>query len=262
MVIVSAATDFAVRLWSIYGEYLGLFGQRDKWRNLKAMPELRRTAHVASSASLATDQASSASLRQDSHRSVRKSAKVGLPQDVRRVASYTTLFVLETEADTRRKSKWGAIRNATAWILTFLANRDEPTGKVFELPAGSAEKAAAFSSNLREMIEEHERGQNMFTGRVRHLKQVIKTQATDKDAHLFRTVPPQTSSILGKSYKRLTRHRPITNFALDESVGGEVSAQFYPGLLLRGGSRPNHKIPLCLFPSSQDNSPPHGLESG
>jgi len=47
------------------------------------------------------------------------SEAVGMPRDVRRVASYTTLYVLGTGSGQRSRSRWGLVRSALAWMTAY-----------------------------------------------------------------------------------------------------------------------------------------------
>ena len=42
-----------------------------------------------------------------------------MPRDVRRVASYTTLYVLGTGSGHRSRSRWGLVRLALAWMIAY-----------------------------------------------------------------------------------------------------------------------------------------------
>jgi len=47
------------------------------------------------------------------------SRAVGLPRDVRRVASYTTMYVLGSGAQQRVRSSWNKVRQALAWMIAY-----------------------------------------------------------------------------------------------------------------------------------------------
>lgn len=72
------------------------------------------------------------------------------------------------------------------------------------------------------MIDEFEKGALANTGYRRKQQQDLRAQAAERDAMLLRPLPPQTSSILGKSYRKPTRYRPIQRVNLEESLTGEV----------------------------------------
>lgn len=72
------------------------------------------------------------------------------------------------------------------------------------------------------MIDEFEKGVMASSGFRRKQQQDLRAQAAERDASLLRPLPPQTSSILGKSYRKPTRYRPIQRVNLEESVSGEV----------------------------------------
>ena len=47
------------------------------------------------------------------------SSVVGMPRDLRRVASYTTLYVLGTGSQQRARSHWHRIRSALEWMIAY-----------------------------------------------------------------------------------------------------------------------------------------------
>jgi len=47
------------------------------------------------------------------------SQAVGIPRDLRRVASYTTLYVLGTGSRKRERSRWGRVRLALQWMIAY-----------------------------------------------------------------------------------------------------------------------------------------------
>ena len=47
------------------------------------------------------------------------SQAVGIPRDLRRVASYTTLYVLGSGSRQRERSRWGRIRLALQWMVAY-----------------------------------------------------------------------------------------------------------------------------------------------
>jgi len=47
------------------------------------------------------------------------SQRVGIPRDVRRVASYTTMYVLGTGSQQRTRSRWNKVRQALAWMIAY-----------------------------------------------------------------------------------------------------------------------------------------------
>ena len=55
------------------------------------------------------------------------SRAVGLPRDVRRVASYTTMYVLGTGCRQRARSRWHKVRQALAWMIAYW--RSQKQGK-------------------------------------------------------------------------------------------------------------------------------------
>lgn len=230
-IIASAATDYSIRLWTIQGQFLGLFGTHGQWRNIRSLITNPIEPKKASTAAKGTTTEIPIVVdplpAEELGRPGRNSARIGLPTDLRRVASYTTMFILETEADTRRNSRWSVVRNAAAWICAFLQTRkpaflqEVKTTSTFTIPGARPEKAAPYSNNLREMIDEYEKGAMTHAG-YRRRQQDLRAQAAERDANLLRPLPPQTSSILGKSYRKPTRYRPIQRLTLDESVSGEV----------------------------------------
>jgi len=47
------------------------------------------------------------------------SEAVGIPRDLRRVASYTTLYVLGTGSGQRSRSRWNTVRLALEWMIAY-----------------------------------------------------------------------------------------------------------------------------------------------
>jgi len=47
------------------------------------------------------------------------SEAVGVPRELRRVASYTTLYVLGTGSGQRARSRWGLMRMALEWMIAY-----------------------------------------------------------------------------------------------------------------------------------------------
>jgi len=76
------------------------------------------------------------------------SSTASLPSDVRRVASYTTLYVLESGLGTRSKTRWVKVWQAICWMKCYWESRRSGTSMT-DLVRGDAEIAAPFGNMLK-----------------------------------------------------------------------------------------------------------------
>ena len=95
MMMLSGSSDCSVRLWSVYGEFLGVFGHKEGWIGLGPLKE-----------------------------SDDGPATPKVPSDIRRVASSVTMRVLNR----RRKSSWTPQRRLglVKWIAKLSLNGVTP----------------------------------------------------------------------------------------------------------------------------------------
>lgn len=76
------------------------------------------------------------------------SSAASIPSDVRRVASYTTLYVLETGLGSRSHIRWVRIRQAVSWMTCFWESRRSGQSMT-DLVRGEAELAAPYGNMLK-----------------------------------------------------------------------------------------------------------------
>jgi len=165
---VSASDDFSVRMWTVYGAFIGIFGQETPW--LPIEPPSEPTAQGTSSATASADgvKADSGGADEPSDAaSVPLYQPRRVPADVRRVASACTLRIM-----------YGG-----------------------HVPQWKATKAKMLA-----FVELHQR-----------LMQILQQQSstrlvddtTERPRQLSDLPPVEHSRILGKSYRRQRRYRPV-----------------------------------------------------
>ena len=93
--IVSAGTDCSVRMWTVQGEFLGIFGQKSWWIGVDQDGAPRQQKRK-------TREKKNEKLTSNLYDSFQQfDEKLKIPGDIRRVASATTLRVLNGGAKSR-----------------------------------------------------------------------------------------------------------------------------------------------------------------
>jgi hypothetical protein len=125
---VSCSLDYSVRLWTIYGEFIGVYGHEAPWKRI-ILPQ--------------------DSLKRASESSHHKKPKNGnivarkLPADIRRVCSSSTLKVLNGG----KIQHWGIVKNILmVWLPLFHASRARVRARLqaAKTRAATAKAAATF----------------------------------------------------------------------------------------------------------------------
>lgn len=77
---------------------------------------------------------------------VKTKSKYEIPADLKRVGSFTTLYVLESELSVKNLSKWAKVRHATVWIVNYLQPQNTRLFYRFTLPNADASKVRVLIS--------------------------------------------------------------------------------------------------------------------
>ena len=78
------------------------------------------------------------------------SQAVGIPRDLRRVASYTTLYVLGTGSQQRARSHWRRVRHALEWMIAFWrSQKQDKSISEAKLNTKDTEKIAPYANLIK-----------------------------------------------------------------------------------------------------------------
>ena len=168
--IVTTSVDNSIRLWTLAGAFMGIFGQSSMWNAQKCFGAPEETTDDSDNGRNSL----TATLR----------SGVMLPPDVRRVASATTLSVFYGD----RHPVWLIAKNVICWLNQ--AKKPMPKD-------GKSKDAKQAAKKLRKLSDVNEgSGLSLLVS--------------------------EGSSILGKSYKRTTRHRPLPTLPKIYQISNKV----------------------------------------
>ena len=147
--------------------------------------------------------------------------KYKVHSDIKRVGSFTTLYVLESELGIKAQSKWAKIKHASVWIVNYLQPTKDKLFTKFHLPNADPSKVGVYSNNIKDMIEEYltNRATNNITSLYEN-KSVSQTKTTtDKKNILQRPLSPLTSDIFGQFYNEpYTKHHLIKPLSMSDAI--------------------------------------------
>ncbi|ESO07756.1 hypothetical protein HELRODRAFT_170304 [Helobdella robusta] len=145
---------------------------------------------------------------------------VDIPSDLKRVGSYTTLYVLESEMNVRQSSRWIKILHTTVWIINYLRFRKTKFANPFRLPGADPSKVGVYSNNIKDLIEEYISSQ-LNKVSLRDSRSVASPYKNDQEKRnqLLRPLTPLSSEIFGQFYsEHYTKHRAIVPWSVAEEL--------------------------------------------
>ena len=203
--LVTCASDCSVRMWSIYGQFIGIFGQETPWTPMLKFQSVSTKTRNKMKRQLQRRRGNLQEELVDAKIVVRRK----MPADIRSVASATTLRVFNAGI----RPKWKLLRNIFMIWLPLLKEvrnkRKQKTKRLSQVYVTPIVEPVKIDKPPQTKIHKLSTSELDLTSVKEKLKKFEETQIT--------------SDVLGMSYKSPMKHKPLPKIVKPRQFQTQVS---------------------------------------